>query len=166
MRPVNSIKHIVDQQGTNAPDVKQDVVIAIADDNPSTALSTQVQSGCRISSIFLNVQIVNETDAVGTVNNCYFIIYKNPGNNITQANIPNANETGISDFRKQIFHTEMTMLSDANDSIPITLFKGVLRIPPRFQRMGINDQIRLQIFQPVGGATVNFCVESIYKEFR
>ncbi len=165
LRPINSIKHIVDLQGGVVPDSKTDNVLVSTVDNPDTTVANQCQSGGRINSIFLNVQVVNAADATA-VNNAYFIIYKNPGDNIAGASIPKANETGVSDFRKQIFHTEMAMLSDTNDSIPITLFKGVLKIPRHMQRLGINDSIKLQLFTPIGGATLDFCIQCIYKVYR
>ncbi len=162
MRPVNSLKHIIDQQGGAAPATKTDVVLVNTTDNPVNTVSNQCSIGSKVSSIFLNVQV--ETSAGTALNNAYFIIYKNPGNLIAPSEIPDANATGVSNFRKQVFHTEMAMLSDVGDSIPITLFKGVLRIPRKFQRMGINDTIVVQLFSP--GNTIDFCVESIYKEFR
>ncbi len=162
MRPVNSIKHIIDQQGGLVAGVRQNVTLVSAKDNPATTATADVQVGGRVNSIFLNIQVVNETDVA--LANVYMIIFKNPGNNIQSAQIPDANETGVSDFRKQIFHTEMAMMSDAGDSIPITLFKGVLKLPQRFQRMGINDNVTIQLKAP--GTDVNFCVQCIYKEYR
>ncbi len=162
MRPVNSIKHITDNQGGLVAATRTDIILASAVDAPSTSTPNEVAIGGRVNSLFLNVQIVNTSDVA--LANAYFIIYKNPGANVASANIPDANVTGSSDFRKNIFHTEMAMMSDTGDSIPITLFKGVLKLPQRFQRMGINDRIVIQLFTP--GTSAEFCVQSIYKEFR
>ncbi len=156
----------MDQQGTSAPSSKTDVVIVSTVDNPDTTVANQCQVGGRINSFFLNCQVVNETDATGFLNNAYFIIYKNAGDNVTGSSIPNANETGTSDNRKLIFHTEMAMLSDANDSIPIQMFKGVLKVPRHMQRLGINDSFKVQFFTPTGGPTINFCLQCIYKVYR
>lgn len=162
MRPINSIKHIVDKQGGTVIATKADNILVVARDQPNTLVAEDVQVGGRVNSMFLNVTAVAQSDEA--LSNIYFIIYKNPGDNIVAGSIPDANKSGTSDFRKQIFHTEMAMMSDAGDSIPITLFKGVLKIPQRYQRMGINDQIVLQIFTP--GTSCNFCIQCIYKEYR
>ncbi len=152
----------MDAQGGTVAMAKDTVILANAVDDPSRTNATQVENGCTIRSIFLNVQVLATTDVA--LGNAYFIIYKNPGNNISSANIPDANATGISDFRKMIFHTEMAMTSDTNDSIPITLFKGVLKLPRHMQRFGIGDLLELQLFSP--GVDLDRCVQCIYKEIR
>ncbi len=163
MRPVHSIKHIVDTQQGVVAATKVFVTLADAVDAPVLANVDEVEVGSRINSIFLNVQVIG-TGVGGVLNNLYFIIYKIPGANIAASAIPNANVTGSSDFKRQIFHTEMIMLSSSSDDIPQTMFKGVLRIPKVFQNMRINDVIQMEFFAP--GDTSNICVECIYKEFR
>ncbi len=166
MRPINSIKHVVDSQNTVSPASNLDLTLVDAVNNPVSTTADNVEIGSRVSSIFLNIQVVNEADATGIINNFYVMAFLNPGTNIAAGNIPGANETGTSDFRKMIFHQEMVMLSDANDSIPITMFKGVLRIPKKAQRQGVNDKIVLRFTSVTGGPTVNVCVQCIYKEYR
>ncbi len=166
MRPINSLKHTVDLQNTIVTNTKQiDALVQVAENAVSSA-ATQVDIGSKVSSIFLNVQVVNSVNGAGTINNAYMYVLGNPGNNIPQADYPNVNEVGTSNMRKQIFHQEMAMLSDANDSIPITLFKGVLKIPRKFQRQGVNDRIQIVVGSAVGGPEIDACVQCIYKEFR
>lgn len=162
MRPINSIKHVVDQQGGIVLGTRQVEILAVAVENPVTTSTTNVTNGSRVGSLYLNVQVVATTSAA--LPNVYFIVYKNPGGNVLAAQIPEANEVGTSDFRKQVFHQEMRMMSDDNDSIPITMFNGVLKLPQRFQRMGINDQIVIQFIAP--GVDIEYCIQCIYKEFR
>ncbi len=166
LRPINSIKHVLDLQSTVASGTADLINLVSPVDNPDTTTFTQVAIGSQVSSIFLNVQIVNETDATGLINNAYMFVFGNPGGNVQASAIPDVNAVGISDMRKQVIHQEMAMLSDANDSIPITLFKGVIRIPRKMRRMGINDLITLKIGTPTGGAAINVCVQCIYKEYR
>ncbi len=109
------------------------------------------------------MQVTGEADPA-ILANCYLMVFKNPQEAITGANIPNANAVGSSDFKRQVFHQEMRMLSDSTVTIPIDMFTGVLRIPRVFQRMGVGDTVSLQLFAP--GTTANFCVECIYKEFQ
>ncbi len=159
---VNSVKHIVDSQGGLVADTKTNVDLVIATDTPTTASETSVAIGSKVFGFFLNVQVVGLA-AGGVLNNVYMIIYKNPGNNISAADIPKGNVTGASDFKRQIFHTEMLMLGSTDSDIPQSLFKGVIAVPKTFQNMRINDKVTLQLYAP--GATVNFCVQSIFKSF-
>ncbi len=161
MRPINSQKHIVDVQGSTVMGTNQFIILANTVENAVLANSADVEKGSNLSAIYLNVQVVGQ-GASGVLNNIYMYLFKNPAGLITV--FPDGNQTGVSEFKKQIFHTEMRMLSDDNDSIPITLFNGVLKIPNKFRRMGIDDTIGLVLFSP--GPTANFCVQTIYKEYR
>ncbi len=116
--------------------------------------------------MFVNIQVVNDTNAVGTINNAYLYFFLNPGGNIVAGSRPAVNAVGASDSRKLVFHQEMAMLSDASDSIPITLFKGVLKIPRKGSRIGINDIIGVRIGTPTAGAVMDICIQAIYKEIR
>ncbi len=166
LRPVNTLKHVIDRQEANPPDTKLGLVLVNTVENAVSTAATDCDVGSHVRSIFLNVQVVNGADGSGSIENVYMMVYGNPGNNIPGASVPNANGVGTSDFRKMVFHQEMAMLSNVGDSIPITLFKGVIRIPRKFNRLGINDQIVVQIFTPVGGPTVNVCTQCVYKEIR
>ncbi len=93
------------------------------------------------------------------------IIYKNPSNNISPADIPAGNVVGADAFRRQVFHQEMAMLGALGNPIPITIFKGVIRIPKIFQTMREDDQIVVQLFTPTG-VTSNYCLQAIYKSYE
>ncbi len=164
LRPVHSIKHVVDLQGAVPGAVSTDVTLVKAVDAPVTTGASEVESGATVRTFFLNVQVISTAETA--LNNLYFFIYKNPGLNISSANIPAGNAVGTSDFKNKVFHQEMVMLSDPADSIPMTMFKGVIRIPRFMSRMGLNDEIRIRFFSPGAGNTQNFCVQCIYKEFR
>ena len=166
MRPIHSIKHVVDLQNRIPGDAQQTFNLIEAVDAPVVTGATQVETGSTVNSIFLNVTSVAETTGAATIKNIYFMLYKNAGGNITQANIPSANQVGTSDFKTKVFHQEMIMTSDAADSIPQLMFKGVLRIPKHMRRMGINDAIAIQFFIPDAGNTIDTCIQCIYKEYR
>ncbi len=166
LHPVNTLKHVVDKQNVIAAGTAIDITLV---DGVENAVSTVVEDcdiGSYVRSIYLNVQVVNSLDAAGLINNVYMYLYGNPGDNVAAVEIPAVNVVGISDFRKMIFHQEMRMMSTAGDSIPITLFNGVVRIPKKFQRIGIKDKIRLRLGTPTGGAEVDACVQAVYKEIR
>ncbi len=166
MRPINTLKHTIDSQDTLPAGTEIDKNQVVVVENAASTSATQNDVGSKVFSIFLNVQVVNSTNAVGTINNAYMYVYGNPGNAIPAASFPAVNTVGTSNLRKQIFHQEMAMLSDANDSIPITLFKGVLKIPKKFQRLGVDDRITVRVGTPVGGAELDVCIQSVYKEVR
>ncbi len=163
MRPIHAIKHIADFQGGGVLNTKVNNIPVIAVDAPTLANRAEVETGSKVSSIYLNVQVQATTQAA--LGNVYMIIYKNPGGNIAAGNIPNGNVSGSSDFKRQIFHTEMRMMANSADTqIPITLFNGVLKIPRVFHNMRINDVIEIQLFAP--GVNFNWCIQCIYKEYR
>ncbi len=161
LRPVNTIKHIYDEQGGLVAGTQVVSTLVKGVDNPVLASNpNQVVVGSHVRSIFLNIQVA----ATGTaaLANVYMIISGNPGNAIGAQ--PNANVTGTSDFKKQIFHTEMIMGEKNTTGIPRTLFKGVLKLPRKFGRIGHDDTIQVQLFSP--GITWDYCIQCIYKEIR
>ncbi len=160
MRPVNSIKHIVDKQGglIAGTQVEEDVIVAV-DSTVSTSNPFHVEKGCTVSSIFLNVQV--STTSSAALANVYMVVMKSPGDNI---NVPQGNAVGVSDERRFVIHQEMIMLERASLGIPRTLFKGVLRIPRGYKRFGIKDQLIIALLAP--GVAMDYCIQVIYKEFK
>ncbi len=166
LRPINSLKHTVDIQNTvpAGSATVSDLIVGTA--SPPTTTANAVEVSSAVNSIFLNIQVVPTVDAVGTINNAYMYIIMNPAGIYDGNDIPAVNNVGTSNLRKQIFHQDMVMLSDANDSIPSTLFKGVLKIPKKARRVGVDDHIQVVVGTPVGGAEINACIQCIYKEYR
>ncbi len=162
LRPIVSIKNIVDDQGGLVAGTAKKITLADAQDNPVLGTEDNVKPGCRINGIFLNVQVVG-TGGAGVLGNAYMIIYKIPGANMAGSVVPNPNATGTDDFKRQIFHTEMAMTGDSGDSIPITLFKGVIKIPKVFRTMRNQDFLQISLYSP--GVTMNYCVQAIYKYY-
>ncbi len=160
LRPVNRIKHVTDFQFATAAAASQIVTLIAANDSPVLANTNEVETGSVVKSIFLSVEVVN-TGTAGVLANAYFMIYKNPGGNLT---FPAPNVIGASDNKKYVFHQEMVMLQMVDNSNPRTLFKGVIRIPRHLQRMAPNDLIRIEVFSP--GIEITGCVQSHYKELR
>jgi len=159
LHPVNTIKHIVDRQGGLTVDTQAAEQLAVTVDDPATASSNEVNVGSHINGIYLNVQCAATSTAA--LANIYMIVVKNPGNNIT---FPKGNVVGGSDERKFVIHQEMIMTEKNTTAIPRTLFKGVLKIPGSYSRMGIKDRIQIYLLSP--GVTYDYCVQCIYKEIR
>ncbi len=161
--PLRTVKHIVDKQDATTAGAKNNTTLITAADNPTIANTASVQTSSKVNGIFLNVQVIG-LGAGGVLNQIYMIIYKNPNNDIATAQIPNANVTGASPFKRHIFHTEMIMMSSSSDDIPQTLFKGVIPIPKHMRAFRFDDRVELQLFSP--GGTANICIQCIYKEIR
>ncbi len=159
LRPVNTRKHVVDQQGGLTAGTQSFVTLVDVVDAPVLASVAQVIVGSSVKSFFLNVQVA--TIGTAALANVYLIVFKNPSNALS---LPNGNVVGASDVKKFIFHQEMLMVEKNTTGIPRTLFKGVLKVPRHMQRSGQDDTIGIGLFAP--GVDFEFCVQSIYKEIR
>ncbi len=141
------------------------VPIITAVDNPTLGSTPDVTTGSTVSAIYLAVEVFS-TNASSSNPVIYMSVFKNPGNNIAN---PAPSASGSADEKRYIIHQEMVMTGNgALGSFPRTLFKGVIRIPPRLKRFGYNDRLYL-LFQHTAGETTaitNVCIQTIYKEFR
>ncbi len=160
MRPVNRIKHVVDQQAATALNVVNDLNVITAVDNPVIANTGDVVTGSKVNAIYLHVEVVN-TGATGVLANAYLMVFKNPGGNLT---FPNPNVVGGNDNKKYVIHQEMVMLQMIDNSNPRTLFNGVIVLPRGYRRMGPNDVLTVRTFSP--GIELTTCLQCHYKEFR
>ncbi len=160
LRPVNRIKHVVDQQFGLALGTVLPIVIAETSDTPDLANTDEVETGSFVKSFFCSIEVVN-TGTAGVLANAYAMFFKNPGGNLT---MPNPNVVGASDNKRYVFHQEMIMLQMVDNSNPRTLFKGTLKVPKHLQRMGPNDILGVNLLAP--GVEINGCVQIHYKELR
>ncbi len=163
LRPVNRIKHVVDSQTAVPVNTQINILLARGVDAPTLATTDQVQTGCTINGVFLTVEAVASETSTTATPNVYVMIFKNPGNNVT---FPNGNAVGSSDAKRFVFHQEMLMINPLDGGNPRNLFKGVIKLPPRFKRFGPDDRLFVQIFIPSTGVAINACVQCHYKEFR
>ncbi len=159
MRPVNRIKHVVDQQSAFGFGTNNNINLIESKDAPVIANTTQVQTGSTVNGIYLKVECYSRTS--GALANAYMIIVKNPGNQIT---LPNANVVGSSDVKKYVIHQEMIMLERAINGNPRILFNGVIAIPKGYRRFGPNDKLIARFANP--GVDIELCLQCHYKEFR
>ncbi len=148
------------------------VDIAVQTDSPSTSATNQVHTGSAIKAIFLKVEAVGAV-ASANIPRVYFYILKNPANEINVTNMA-PDEVGSNARRKFVIHQEMMMMSQQASSagggdftFPRTMFKGVVRLPKRYQRFGVDDRLQLVLanFNGETSGTTRICMQSIYKEF-
>ncbi len=159
IRPVNRIKHVVDDQGGLTVGTKVAVKLIETVDAPVLANDTEVETGSKVNGIYLKVEAYATSTAA--LANLYMAVFKNPGNKLTN---PEPNQIGISDIKKYIIHQEMVMMEKNTTGNPRTVFNGVIAIPKLYRRNGPSDQLKLLLLTP--GVTADYCVQCHYKEFR
>ncbi len=140
-------------------------VIPIIDtvDSPVLTSPTQVETASKTHAIYLRIEALHAAQAGRS--NMYMMLFKNVGNNISASSRPLPNAVGVSDMKRYVLHQEMIMLNgDAGNGQPRTLFNGVISIPRGMQRNGPDDQLQVVLQCPTVDA--DFCLQSIYKEFR
>ncbi len=165
LRPVNSIKHVVDIATTVTGVLVSSIQVIKAVDNPSLSVPNEVNTGSTVGSIYLRVE-VQATDQSSTEPRLYMTVQKDPGGNLA---IVNPNAVGVSDNKKFVIHQEMVMVGSALEArIPRTMFIGVVKIPPRLKRFGVRDELSVNFQNGVGEGTADTqaCIQCIYKEFR
>ncbi len=167
LRPVNSLKHIVETNGTVTAALQSVTDVINTIDAPVVGSPNSNHVGSTVHAIYLRVEVVG-TIAAGGVDNIYMGVFKNPANDLS---IPVLDLVGASDRRRFFIHQDMIMLTplDVTNGVafPRTLFKGVIRIPRGFKRNGLSDKLQVILQHRSGEVTqtTRFCIECIYKEF-
>ncbi len=159
LRPVHRIKHVVDVQGglIAGTQASNDLIKTV--DAPVLANVTEVETGSKVNGIYLKVEVYATSTAA--LANCYMIILKNPGDNLTAFT---ANTIGSNDNKRYVIHQEMVMMEKNTTGNPRTLFNGVIVIPRGYRRFGPNDTLEIKLLSP--GVSAEFCFQCHYKEFR
>ncbi len=159
LRPVNRIKHVVDQQAGASLGTAIDLILIETSDTPDLANTNEVETGSTVNGVYLRVEVYGTTS--GALANAYLMVFKNPGNNLT---FPDPNVVGANDNKKYVIHQEMVMLQKVTNSNPRTLFNGVIAIPRGYRRNGPADRLVARVFSP--GVNMDVCIQCHYKEFR
>jgi len=159
LRPINRIKHVVDQQAGASLGTAIDFIIIETSDTPDIANTNEVETGSTVNGFFMSLEVYATT--AGALANAYMMVFKNPGNNLT---FPDPNVVGADDNKKYVIHQEMVMLEKKVSGNPRTLFKGVIAIPKGYRRNGPSDRLTVRIFSP--GVNLDVCFQAHYKEFR
>jgi len=165
LRPVNSLKHVVDTATAAVTNIVSVIPIVETKDSPVSTTPTQVTTASRINAIYLRVEVLATGTAAG-IPRIYMTVQKRPGNTIPTVD---PNSVGISPHRKWIIHQEMIMVADSSTTpIPRTMFQGVISIPQKMRRFGVSDQLNVNFQHDAGETTAitNVCIQCIYKEFR
>ncbi len=157
IRPIiNSIKNVENVVFAIAASTNQIRNLAVAGDVHDTAVQNSVIQGSIIKAIWLEFWYyglsANETNDIVDI-----YIFKNPGNNLTP---PNPGTIGTSNEKKFVFKSWKGLAAlKSNGGMPY-FWRGWIKIPKRYQRMGTDDRLQLVIRSPTTG---NMCINAIYK---
>ncbi len=138
------------------------VVIAQAVDSATNTGPTEVERGCKIFRVWIELWVYNSaTTTVGVTTGIDMYIIKNPGDNLT---VPNPGSVGTSNEKKFVFKTWKGLIGARTEGSPPYTFRGWVKIPKIYQRMGADDKLQL-VIRPTGIAAI-VCNNFIYKWFK
>ncbi len=162
-RPViNSIKNNPNSFAGGAAGANTFVLIAKAVNTPLPTVSTDVSQGCIIKAVWVELWVrASEEDVVALTTGIDAYIWKNPGANLTA---PAPGSVGTSNEKKFVFKQWKGLIGAGTQGFPAYFWKGWLRIPKIYQRMGTDDLLQL-VFNPTGTAAL-VCTNFIYKWYR
>ncbi len=129
-----------------------------------------VPVGAKVFSTYMSFYIIAEGGEVAAeVPLVDWYLIWNAGNaygtTFDSTNLPTPGSTGLHQNKRQIIHTEKGLAGggDASLSGVPMVFKGVIKIPRRMQRLGSNDRLTLCIRTNFNS---KFCVQFIYKHYK
>ncbi len=160
LHPVNSIKHIIDSEGTLTAAGGSFIPIAVAVPNVDTTVFKpgDIRTGAKVNAFFLSVFMIGAT-GTGQTGSLNWIVQKLHEGQTAD----NPGLTGTSKIRNQIIHEEKGLAGSA-DGTPMA-FKGVVVVPRGMRRMAEGDQWFVSLRSTDATNDVNFCVKAIYKSF-
>ncbi len=168
LRPINSRKNIVEQQGIIAA-VTNTVVDNIIQgvDQADLASTDEVTTGSTVSSFYMSAFFYSEGGEIASEvpNVDWYIIKDNGGTfgtTFDATHLPTPGNTGSHVNKRFIIHTEKGLAGGGDASlngVPM-IFKGVIRIPKGMRRIAIEDRFRF--VARTNFATKN-CSQFIYK---
>ncbi len=171
LRPIDSVKHIVETSGIIAAGVNT-VGLTIIDgvDTYSLADADGCPTGSKVNGFFLSIFIISEGGEIANeVPLADWYLIKSPGAvyaaTFNAANLPTPGTTGVHKNKRQIFHTEKGLTGGGDVSlagIPM-VFKGVIAIPRHMRRIGEDDQF---LFCIRTNFAAKFCIQAIYKHYK
>jgi len=135
---INSIKNYhVQQVGITSANTV--VTIAKAVNSPLSTVSNDTSNGCIIKAIYVTLDVCG-LGGTGVLNVADIYLAKNPGNNLT---LPSPLSYGTSNEKKFIFRTWRAMIMRNQDGNVPYHWEGWVKIPKRYQRMGVDDTLQL-----------------------
>ncbi len=170
LRPINSVKHIVETSGILAASTNT-VLDELISGNSVYALATTngVPAGAKVNAFYFSFFAIAEGGEVAAeVPLVDWYVIKNPGDTFASTfdsiNLPTPGATGAHVNKNKIIHTEKGLAGggDASTAGVPMIFKGVIKLPRGMQRIAVGDR-----FQICARANFNtkFCLQAIYKHY-
>lgn len=160
LRPIFSIKKVVGASGALIDGTVSTIPIsnATAGTAWADAADDLVPIGCTIKSFYVSVYVYSTADGTAAPVIDWYIS-KNPSDSLT---MPAPTAVGGNENRRFIFHQERGLA--ANTSGTPMVFKGVIKVPRGFQRMGKDDNWSIRLV--INGEAGFFCTQTIYKFYQ
>ncbi len=153
---INSNKNMVNISNASVANTLITFDIADTQDSATLAVADDVQRGCKIFRVYLEFWVIGtQSSGVNNFVDCY--IFKNPGSNLTP---PNPGTEGTSNEKKFIFKKWKGLLGKNTEGTPFYSFRGWIKVPKVYQRMGANDKLQFLLITPQNGL---HCISAIYK---
>jgi len=156
--PINSEKHIVQIPITEIiAGAVENTVLLVTEANPTAR--TQVRVGAVVKAIFVEIWIIAQGNATGSIT---VTLEKSPSGlgNIDFASMAQLHSY---DNKKNIFFTSQGLTSQDAAGNPTPFLRSWIKIPRGKQRMGQGDRIVLNVSANI--ANEQICGLTIYKEY-
>ncbi len=159
LRPVNSIKNIVEIAGSTGT-TKLSVPLVKSVASPVLANKNEVEYGSSLKAIHLSFDVCGLAGTgVRQITNLFLI--KNPGNNLV---IPGAFTIGSSNEKKFVFKQWSFQTMRNQDGNPPFHFEGWIKIPRHYTRFGTDDF--LYLVSETDTAAGHISGQCIYKWYK
>ncbi len=159
MRPkVHTEKHIVNKTVfTVALGGILNLTIAEAVSAPAAASPTEVREGSSISAVYLEMWITGDDAALSSA----VVTFEKLMGGQTPLTVGQSAALQSYPNKRNIFHTFIGLIP-TNAQFPMGVVKGWFKIPKGKQRMGLGDQLKLNVHAQLDGLTC--CGLFLYKE--
>ncbi len=162
LRPVNSIKHILDVSGSLTGGFTSASPIAVAVPNVDTSVFKpgDIRVGATINGFYISIFVIGSTGSAVVGPQDWYLWKSHTGQTAVQ---PIPGQTGTSEVRNQIIHEEKGLVGSGDGTA--MAFKGVIAIPRSMRRMREGDLWEVRLRNSDTTNDTNFCVKAIYKSY-
>lgn len=160
--PIHSTKHYVQftEFSTASLTVTEQVhahSVPVVDKNAPA----EVEEGTLIKAVFVELWLVsNDTPNVGS----FVVIYEKMESNATPPSLTEMTTLNNYNNKKNILFTSQGILGGETVANPTPVLRQWIKIPKGKQRMGLGDELRLNI-AAIGASALSGCSFATYKEY-
>ncbi len=162
LAPINSNKHYVHRSSVSvasAAILNDEIVDAVV--APATAASNQVEEGSIVKAVYIELWIVGE-DSAG-INSPFHVSLEKKPSDAPDMTFGQSVNLGAYPNKKNILYFTQGIVSSESLGPTVNILRQWFAIPKGKQRMGLGDQIVLNIAATIG---IQICGFYTYKEYR